>query len=271
MAPLLARNFRIFRFLGFWKEKDEVQPVCRVVFKYSSVTIYTFFVLSLIIELLNANTFYDFINSLVITADWLASWIKMIYFLSYQEDMAVLRRKLESKSFSPKTIAEFNIAKKYEILTTTTFNTLTTIFGLTSFFSWMTPFICREPTLPYKTYDFCGLTKSTCFAVSYLLQTYWLFVGLLCSISVDTLTFGSVILLTGHFDLIRHRLSNFPAEDQKDIFRNHVISYGEAKETASKTENFFMPIILSTFMGSLLMLCTLIYFLSQESIILHAI
>lgn len=266
MKQALYRNFKILRFLGFWIEEDEKQSIYRTAFGYANLIIWTFNLSGLIIESLRSSeSISDVVDIMLTVSDWLSYYIKIIYFILHRKDMLELRKRLSTKLFCPKTDEEHTIAKQYEWLSGITFKVFAATFCLTTSLLWISPLTTQSLTLPYKTYNFCDVTNPTCFAVFYVLQSYWLFIGVLLCVAIDTLIFGYIILLTGHFHLTLCRLRNFPNRKLNDHFEDHVIAYKFAKETSSGAEDFFSPMLLSTFTAMLFILCTLIYSSSQES------
>lgn len=256
MDRVLPRTFKVLYFLGFWSDKDEKGSVYRIAFKYVNIFIFSWFIFGSIYGIYRSSeSSDDFVDMLFRSTDYLSFWVKTIYIIVQKNELVVLRRRLLSSLFFPKTVEEFIIEKKYKSLNEMMFNVLTIAFASAGFFLFTTPFMTQSLTLPQEMYQFCDVKKLPCFVVSYLMQLYCLVTGYSLAVAITTLNFGYAIILAGQFDLILHRLPNFSARE--------VVSYAFITETIRQANNFFAPILLLTFSASLLMLCTLIYTLSQ--------
>lgn len=262
MKKVLTKSFTILNFLNFWTEEGVVQSFHHAVLKYANIIIYTWVAWSVIIKAFQtAESIDEFVDASLTASDFLCFYIKFLSFLIYSKDLSRLIKKLKSDFFSPETAEELRIVEKYKSLSRTTFRILATVYGFTQFILWLSAVLTIG--LPYKAHEFCDIRKLSCYVVSVFLQTWFVIAGTTFLIAVDNLTLGCIILLTSHFDLIRHRVSKLSIDEK--CFRNHVISYSIAKETVNLVQNFFSPMIFSSFGAVSLMLCMLVFSLSKES------
>ncbi|XP_051167653.1 uncharacterized protein LOC127285598 isoform X2 [Leptopilina boulardi] len=266
---ILPRQFKTMWFCGVWNEETKF-PKLRKIYKIFVLFMIHYFTLAEIIEFFitadNVENFADIYPALT----FLQFCFKVINFVYKENDMNEILKNFRDNTFLAKTKEEDLILKKYFMKSQKIFliNVFVEICGI---FIILTPLMKHEENteieLPFKMYHIFDVRHPIIFIGMYIYQSLLNAFSILCTITLDTMVMGFLLITIGQFELCAYRIENFSKKEKisatnsiKDYVKHHV----RILDVVKQIEAFFMIIIFPFFFCSLVILCTILFKIAQE-------
>lgn len=269
MLEVLRLNFQTIEWMGLWHKEDEKRSFIKSIQFYVVLGSLAYFGLCTIIKLLiSLNNVDEMANSTYLAVDWISFCFAVTNFVVKRDKMIKLRRKYrEAAFFQLENADEMNIHQRYVALSTKIFKIMGTIYLATILDQSISPLFSPKVTLPYNIYTFYDIENSPVkFWITYLLQALTMAVAGFISFAHDSMIFGFIILAGGQFESLACRIRADMKNSEKSHFiKTWSIRYKLARELVKCVTDVFLPIIVTTIVLALLILCTIIYVLSEVS------
>lgn len=257
-------------FCGLWNENTTF-PTLRKIYKVFVLFMIHYFTFAEMLQfLLSADNVENFAD-IYPTLTFLQFCFKAVNFVWKERDMHEILINFRNKTFEPKSKEEHSILKKYFIKSQQIFliNAFVEVCGV---FIVITPLMKQEEgveiELPFKMYHIFNITHPTVFAGMYVYQSLLNAFSILCTITLDTMVFGFLLITIGQFELCAYRIENFQKSEKasSNSIKEYVNHHVHILDVVKQIESFFMIVIFPFFFCSLLILCTILFKIAQVNV-----
>ena len=267
MMDVLPLSFRFLSYCGLWHENNFSFVVLRRCWGYLLVIIIFYFTTTEVIELWHLRSdVEELVDVMFLTLTYLMLCLKIWNISFRREDIQKLLGRFRKKICQPQSPDEEVVLRKYFMKYSKISTNIMVLSQMTGIFFSVLPFVnlqSEDYELPFKTYQFYDDTTAIGFTITCIIQFMALIFGIFMNVSLDTMIYGFIILATGQFKLINHRIYKSTKENDKVLIRECVIHYIYMKKTAYQIQHVFISVIVPLFFFSLLTLCASIFQMSK--------
>ena len=261
---VLPYNFRACKICGMWYEGNSLS-IPTLIHKVTILLVILQFTVSQVIEVtIMQGTVDELMEVIFITFTYIALCLKLLNFMSRRNEMCSLLDDFRLPSCRAKSTKEDKIIQGYSSMTSKIFLSILC-------FSWTTGIVMItipllnygsvNNTLPLKSFQFYDISSTKNFWIAFTLQTLALLYGVFLNVSMDTMAYGFIIMVTAQFELNCYRLLNATTSTKESIIHHVLI-----QDIVSKIQHYFIRVIVPLFCFSLITLCASIFQMSQVCI-----
>lgn len=269
---ILPRQFKTMWFCGVWNE-DTKFPRLRRIYKILVLFSIHYFTLAELVQfIISADSVENFAD-IYPALTFLQFCFKLINFVIKEREMGEILLNFRHDTFKAKSSDEKFILNKYFRKSQKIFliNVFVEICGI---FIILTPLMKREENteieLPFKMYHVFDIGNPIVFVGMYIYQSVLNQFSILCTITLDTMVMGFLLITIGQFELCTYRIGNIDRREKESAsnsIKEYVKHHVRILDVVKQIEAFFMIIIFPFFFCSLLILCTILFKIAQVSII----
>ncbi|XP_058798077.1 uncharacterized protein LOC131668164 [Phymastichus coffea] len=261
---ILPNHFRVCNIFGLWYT-DHHYFFAKMTWRFIVFSILGLFNLSQIIELaVNRGNINEMIEVLFHAITYIGLLLKLFNFVLRQDEMWDILEDFRSKACQPMTQEEIKIIEKRstDIKNIYLFVMILSLScGFTMLISAMLSFFRNEFNLPFKVYNPYDITNPKNYMISYCIQIFATIVGVILNVSMDTMAYAFIILVTCQHEINSSRYLNFTTPIK--ICVEHQILL---KKLNVKIQDFFIRVVAPLFFFSLITLGASILQMSQISV-----
>lgn len=257
-------QFRTIYYLGPWYYESEKETFYHKVYRYFILSAHWYFYISIITQLyFLRNDVDEFSNLIYMVLDLTAFTVNMMNFIWRRNQIIELQKLCEEKSFSPQNVSEKQILKSYNYKCSKIFQTLSILYSGTIILTILTPLMSANHMLPFNVFLFYEIDTPWKFWATYAMQSYTTMALTILGACFDSMAFSFMILATGQFELLVHRMANCKPDEQSNFITYWSIHYKLIRKFTKLIHDVFITVIVTNFSCSLFVLSSCIYVLSQ--------
>lgn len=264
---ILPLPFRTLTYCGIWLQDNSSFGFLRASWGFLLTTMIIYFTLIEVIDLyFLRDSVDDFTDVMFVSATYILLCLKIFNFKVRHKSLLRLLENFREQICQPNSPDEERIVESYTSQVTKIFRGFLGLTSTTGVFFCILPFMTLQSAhyeLPFSTYQFYDDTTIVGFSATYLIQLGAAMFGILINVSMDTMTYGFIILATSQFELISYRITKSAEKNDKRLLQQCVIHHVHMKKIVRRIQQVFMDVIASLFIVSLLILCATIFQMSQ--------
>ena len=264
---LLPFHFRTCQFCGMWFENENFLYVPKLIYRGTILFILAQYTLGQLFEgLTMKGTVDEFTELFTETFTYVALCLKVLNFISRKNDMCSLLNDFRLPLFRSKSQEEEEIINKHSSTVSKLFMSIMILSQSTGLVMIIIPIVVFRGTnssIPLRTYHPYDVTKPFNYWIAFTLQSLSPIYGVFLNVSMDTMVYGFIIMITAQYEINCHRIENALAS-LKESIDHHVL----IKHSVWKIQNYFIRVIVPLFSFSLITLCANIFQLSRVGTII---
>lgn len=257
-------QFRTIYFCGPWYHESETETFYHKIHRYFTVSVHLYFYICVVIQLYFLRNNVDEFSSLMYSVlDLTAFTVNMMNFIFRRKQMIELQKWCEKKPFRPRNDSEKEILKSYNLKCGRIFRALYGLYCSTIFITILTPLMSSNHMLPFNSFVFYKMDTPLKFWITYVVQSYMLVAVTMISACLDSMAVSFMILATGQFELLTHRIANCKPSEHSNFIKHWSIHYTLIRQFTNLINDVFITMVIANFSCSLFVLASCIYVLSQ--------
>ncbi|XP_011496971.1 PREDICTED: odorant receptor 46a, isoform A-like [Ceratosolen solmsi marchali] len=260
---ILPFHFRTLQLCGMWYE-DNRFVILKIIYRITAMFVVFTVIIGQFIRLITMqDNIDDLSDNLFITLTFISFCLKILNFIIRRHEMEDLLHDFRLPVYQSRSFEEEKIILEYSNTAKNIFFFFLCITQISGIILLIMPILISTDNvfyLPYKTYRPYS-TSNISFWITYAMQVFTSFYGISLNVSLDTMTYGFIILTVGQFKINSYRLINCTLSIKDFIIHHKLI-----QNTAIKIESFFICVIVPHFFFTLLVICCSIFQISQKPV-----